>query len=120
MAIEGQLAGISFDDLPKVVAPAEALRRQMWRPVMDFAVVPLRPDIVQSLVKRITTGKRYGEGVLHIQLARMGVLILGAYDVDHWGPGGTWVSAEVGDTLMKRLVSQGAIGSFHRRLTAGK
>lgn len=68
--------------------------------------------MVQRLVDLLTDGRTIRKGILHIQTASKGELVLGAYDLDHWGPGGTWISAAVGEPLMRRLVGMGAIASY--------
>ena len=114
VSIEGQLKAVAFEELPHTVEPTNILRRQTRYPHQDFFVVELQPALIPVLRDRITDGRRPRAGVLHVQIAWEEMLVLGAYDLDQWGPGGTWISASVGEDLMRQLVSRGAIASYRR------
>lgn len=114
VSIEGALKAAALEELPHTVEPTDILRRQTRYPLQDFFVVELQPALIPGLRDRITDGRRPRTGVLHVQIAWEEMLVLGAYDLDHWGPGGTWISASVGEDLMRQLVSRGAIASYRR------
>jgi len=112
LSVEGQLGDLELKALPHTTEPTQVLRRQTVYPILDFAVFEVEPNVVQRLVDLLTDGRTMRKGILHIQMASNGELALGAYDLDHWGPGGTWISAAVGEPLMRRLVGMGAIASY--------
>ena len=113
MALEGELNGLTFDDLPGVeTSETPALRRQTRWPKQKFVTFPLTAHTVELLKDRLASASLFeiGGPIDHAQVACGDALVLLAADNFH----SECVSAfpPTPESLLERLQADGIIRSY--------
>lgn len=111
ISFEGNLSRCTFaDSLEPSGDETEALRRQTFRPELDFVVLPLRPEGVEPILAVVLPERRFQDDIIHIQIERRGELQFGSYDNFH--PDCVVCCEGVETSLLDRLKSSGVIQSW--------
>ena len=111
ISFEGNLALCRFDKLPDSShSETDALRRNTANPVLDFVVIPLEPDSVETIFKRIRMPGLLQRAIIHTQIEKSGTLEFGAYDNFH--PECVVVGSRVSRELLDDLVDKRVLRSY--------
>ena len=112
-SFEGDLSGLKLDELSGA-SPQEtsSLRRQTIEPELDFITVPINPETVRELKKRLASHGVLGRdgAVIHTQLAAGDDLLLIACDNFH--DECTVASVSVPEPFLKELRSNGLLRAY--------
>jgi hypothetical protein len=110
MSLEGNLSQCHFaDDVVLAREEMGVLRRNTLYPRQDFVVVRLEPETVAPILKQVMAAG-LSRAIIHVQIERVGVLQLGAYDNFH--PGCVVTGPGVSAVLLSELLSQGVLRDF--------
>lgn len=111
MSLEGDLSTIRRLSIPgESQRPTQLLRRRTDDPIQDFIVVPVTPETVAVLEKRLLPRVGLRNRVLHVQLESGGELVFAAYDQFH--PDCVWISETVGECFVESLRECGAVSGY--------
>jgi len=111
ISFEGNLSSCNFLGVRGTTGEeVHGLKRQTSFPRLDFAVMPLDPDTVKPILQQILTGGRVVHDVVHVQIAKHGQLVFGAYDNFH--PDCIFAGPGIAETLLQELVTRGILKSF--------
>jgi len=112
-SFEGDLSGLRLEELPGASAQESGLlRRQTLEPELDFITVPINPDTIRELKKRLASHGILGRdgAVIHTQLAAGDDLLLIACDNFH--DDCTVVSVSVPEPFLKEILSHGLLRAY--------
>jgi len=112
-SFEGDLSGLRLEELPGAsVQESGSLRRQTLEPELDFITVPINPDTIRELKKRLASHGILGrEGaVIHTQLAAGDDLLLIACDNFH--DDCTVASVSVPEPFLEEMLSHGLLRKY--------
>ena len=112
-SFEGDLSDLRLEELPGASAQESgSLRRQTVEPELDFITVPITPDTIQLLKKRLASHNMLGRdgAVIHTQLAVGDELLLIACDNFH--DDCTVASVSVPEPFLKELLNHGLLRAY--------
>lgn len=119
ISIEGAYAPYCrLTQLPEA-SPFETrlLKRNTIQPVLDFIVLPLRPDMIDPILfEAARAGLR--RNIIHVQIERDGGLVFGAFDNFHADC--VSVSSALSTEMLDRLISEGVLRSYLRAEKDGR
>jgi hypothetical protein len=113
LSLEGHLSHLreELEAIPGMAWEETAeLRRNTLVPRLDFAILPLRPETTERVLRRIVPHVGIVRRVIHLQIAMGGTVQFGAYDNFH--PDCTMVGPAVSDAFLEGLVEQGILHDF--------
>jgi hypothetical protein len=112
-SFEGDLSSLRLEELPGASAQESgSLRRQTLQPELDFITVPINPDTIRELKKRLASHGILGRdgAVIHTQLAAGDDLLLIACDNFH--DDCTVASESVPEPFLKEMLSDGLLRAY--------
>ena len=112
-SFEGDLADLKLEELPGALSQeTNALRRQTIEPQLDFITVPINPDTVRDLKRRLATHGVLGRDgrVIHTQLAVGDDLLFIACDNFH--DECTVASTTVPEQFLKVMQGHGLLRAY--------
>ena len=90
--------------------PTGVLKRNTLQPKLDFIILPIDEDTIQTLKRQILPRIGIHKRVIHAQIEKDGKLVFGAYDNLH--PDCVWISKDVPDQFLQELVDSNSIKEY--------
>ena len=110
ISLEGHLRECRCpSDLIVAYDETAVLKRNTIAPKLDFVVLRLTPETVETALKAIKAAGLKG-AIVHVQIERDGVLELGAYD--HFYPGCVVTGPSVSTTFLEKLKDMKLLWDF--------
>jgi len=113
MSFEGKLIECSglFAIAGATSSESTVLRRNTIHPLEEFVVVPLEENTVAAIFKEVEPDGRIVRDITHIQIAKHGLLAVGAYDNFHRDCVTWWGASEAS---LNELTTKGILRAFEQ------
>lgn len=112
ISFEGDLQQVDFGNFPSAIfEPTDVLNRNTLQPIQDFVILPLENNTVEEIKRRVIEQIGIKNRILHLQIARQGELVFGAYD--NFAKECVWVTDQVSVAKLKTLKEEKILEYFY-------